>query len=71
MCASGLPTNRFFIGFLSAKAVVVGQLKELVDAQDTLMFYESPHRLDKFLSDAAEIFGESRLAVVARELTKI
>ena len=72
LCASGLPTNRFrFIGFLSAKGGSRRtQLKELVEAQDTLMFYESPHRLDKFLNDAAEIFGNSRPAVVARELTK-
>jgi 16S rRNA (cytidine1402-2'-O)-methyltransferase len=72
LCASGLPTHRFrFIGFLSAKAGSRRkQLTELVTAQETLIFYESPHRLDKFLSDAAEILGGTRKGVVARELTK-
>ena len=72
LCASGLPTNRFrFIGFLSSKGSARRrQLAELITAQETLIFYESPHRLDKFLSDALENFGPHREAVVARELTK-
>ena len=72
LCASGLPTNRFrFIGFLSAKGGTRRtQLTELIEAQDTLIFYESPHRLEKFLKDALELFGPQREVVVARELTK-
>lgn len=72
LCASGLPTNRFrFIGFLSAKGSARRrQLSELVSAQETLIFYESPHRLEKFLRDALDSFGGEREVVVARELTK-
>lgn len=72
LCASGLPTNRFrFVGFLSSKGSARRQqLADLSSAQETLVFYESPYRLEKFLSDAAELLGPNRLAVVARELTK-
>ena len=72
LCASGLPTNRFrFIGFLSSKGSARRrQLTELSSARETLIFYESPHRLEKFLIDALEAFGPHREAVVARELTK-
>ena len=72
LCASGLPTNRFrFIGFLSSKASTRRtQLTALIEAEETLIFYESPHRLEKFLSDAQEILGASREVVIARELTK-
>ena len=72
LSASGLPTHRFrFIGFLSSKSSTRRtQLSELRDAQETLIFYESPHRLERFLSDAAEQLNTERRAVVARELTK-
>ena len=72
LSASGLPTNRFrFIGFLSSKSSARrAQLKELHEAQETLIFYESPHRLERFLLDASEQLGPERRAVVARELTK-
>jgi 16S rRNA (cytidine1402-2'-O)-methyltransferase len=72
LSASGLPTDRFrFIGFLSAKASARrAQLEALRDARETLIFYESPHRLEAFLSDAATQLGAERRAVVGRELTK-
>ena len=72
LCASGLPTDRFrFIGFLPSKESGRRKaLQALNEATETLIFYESPHRLDRFLSDASEILGAARRAVVARELTK-
>ena len=69
---SGLPTDRFFFaGFLPAKQ---GERKtalaELKTVPATLIFFESPQRLSQSLSDMAETLG-SRMAVVARELTKL
>ena len=72
LTASGLPTDRFrFIGFLSSKqGPRRSQLAALKDAEETLIFYESPHRLERFLADAATSLGPHRSAVVCRELTK-
>ncbi|WP_424969550.1 16S rRNA (cytidine(1402)-2'-O)-methyltransferase [Dinoroseobacter sp. S76] len=69
---AGLPTDRFFFeGFMpSAKGARRKVLQSLVAVPGTLIFYESPKRLEKSLGDMAEILGEDRAAVVARELTK-
>ena len=69
---AGLPTDRFtFEGFLAAKASARrAQLDSLRSERRTMVFYETPHRLKDALNDLAEIFGEERLAVVCRELTK-
>ncbi len=71
LSGAGLPTDTFlFAGFLAAKA---GQrrarLEELANVPATLVFYESPRRLDDTLAAMAETLGD-RCAVVARELTK-
>jgi 16S rRNA (cytidine1402-2'-O)-methyltransferase len=72
LSVSGLPTNRFrFIGFLSSKGS--GRRKALETFKsdsDTLIFYESPYRLNDFLTDACQILGGHRRGVVAREVTK-
>ncbi|MCA9537316.1 MAG: 16S rRNA (cytidine(1402)-2'-O)-methyltransferase [Myxococcales bacterium] len=72
LCAAGLPTDRFrFIGFVPAKgAALRTALAEVAGAAETLIFYVSPHGLDRFLAAAAEVFGVDRPAVIARELTK-
>lgn len=69
---SGLPTDSiFFGGFLpSKKTERQRRLQEVENIPATLVFYESPHRLEKSLVDCFEILG-NRKAVVARELTKI
>ena len=68
---SGLPLHNFaFEGFLSPKSGKrKRQLGVLTDEERTLIFFESPHRLRRFLEDALEVMGE-RDIVVARELTK-
>ena len=68
---AGLPLHNFvFEGFLSPKAGRRRRrLTELVHEERTLIFYESPHRIVKFLRDAFEILGDRRICV-ARELTK-
>lgn len=72
LSAAGLATDRFvFEGFLPAKSAARrARLEHLVREPRTLIFYESSHRIVESLSDMAEIFGESRRAVLARELTK-
>jgi len=69
---AGLPTDRFlFAGFLpNATKARRDQLTELGAVPATLVFYESPKRLDKMLGDAAQVLGDDRVGVVARELTK-
>ncbi len=37
----------------------------------TLVFYEAPHRLTKFLADCVEILGASRRCAVVREISKL
>ncbi len=69
---SGLPTHSFtFRGFAPRKP---GQRQRFLavdrDSPHTLVFYESPHRLRAFLSDAIEVFGDRR-AALAKELTKM
>ena len=72
LAVSGLPTDRFtFEGFLPRKS---GERKKLFSSllleTRTMVFFESPHRIDDALKDALTVFGESRQATVSRELTK-
>ncbi|MBD3403224.1 16S rRNA (cytidine(1402)-2'-O)-methyltransferase [candidate division GN15 bacterium] len=71
LTASGLPTDRFFFeGFLSPKSAArKRRLEELADFPHTLVFYESPHRLEKSLDNMREVLGD-RPACVAREISK-
>lgn len=68
---SGLPLHNFtFEGFLSPKAGKrKRQLTVLAREERTLILFESPHRLPRFLADVLEVMGD-RDIVVARELTK-
>ncbi len=72
LSASGLATDRFiFEGFLSAKSTARRKrLETLSNETRTLVFYEAPHRILETLQDMSNIFGETREAVLARELTK-
>jgi len=69
---AGMATDRFlFGGFLPNQTKARRDaLAELGAVPATLVFYESPKRLDKFLRDAAEVLGAEREAAVCRELTK-
>ena len=71
LTASGLPTDRFFYeGFLSNKSGARRtRLEALKTLDHTLVFYESPHRLIKSLTDMKEVLGD-RHACVAREISK-
>lgn len=72
LVASGLPTHPFtFYGFLSRqKKERNAELQLLKHKQETLLFYEAPHRLKETLKAFTEAFGGQRRVVMARELTK-
>lgn len=68
---SGFPCDRFcFEGFLPLKKGRMKRLELLAQEERTLIFYESPYRLVKTLTQLAELFGADRPASVSRELTK-
>ena len=73
LSVAGLPTDRFtFEGFLPAKSDGRRKrLESLLHESRTLVFYEAPHRLLAMLDDMQKVFGSSRKAVIARELTKL
>ncbi len=69
---SGLPSDKFFFeGFLPHKKGRQTRLKFLSQIPYTIVFYESPYRLLKTLSQIGEFFGFDRQVSVSRELTKI
>ncbi len=72
LSTAGLATDRFiFEGFLPAKSAGRKQrIKELSSQPETLVFYESSHRIVDSLQDMVAGFGGQRKATLARELTK-
>ena len=69
---SGLPSDKFvFEGFLPAKKGRKTRLEILSVEKRTMVFYESPHRIVKSLSQFCDYFGEDRQVSVSRELTKL
>ena len=69
---SGFPCDRFtFEGFLPLKKGRQTRLKELANEERTMIFYESPYRLLKTLTQFSEYFGEGREASVSREISKL
>ena len=73
LSVAGLPTDRFvFEGFLPAKSAARRtRLTDLVKEPRTMVFYEAPHRILATVTDFIEIFGASRRATLAREITKL
>lgn len=69
---AGIPTNEFvFLGFLPHKKGRQTLFAEIAKQKRTVVFYESPHRIEKALTSLAEVLPDGRLVTVARELTKI
>ena len=69
---SGLPNDRFcFEGFLPQKKGRATRLASLQAERRTMVFYESPYRLVKTLTQFAENFGPERQASVSREISKV
>jgi len=72
LSAAGLPTDAFlFKGFLPHKSKKRRDLlKQLQESRETIIFYESPHRIVETLKDILEILGDREM-VLTRELTKV
>lgn len=73
LVVSGLPTDKFsFRGFLPRKSgKLEKEFREISDREETVIYYESPHRVNKSLPVMLSVFGEDRMVSVCRELTKI
>ncbi len=68
---SGLPCDRFhFEGFLPVKKGRQTRLELLAAKEETMVFYESPHRIARTLAEMAQTFGADREAAVVREISK-
>ncbi|MDB5189461.1 MAG: hypothetical protein JWL82_418 [Parcubacteria group bacterium] len=69
---AGIPVHEFiFLGFLPHKKGRQTMFKEIEESERTVVFYESPHRIEKALESLAGILDNERRIVVLRELTKI
>lgn len=69
---SGLPNDKFvFEGFLPVKKGRQTRLQQLSEESRTIVFYESPHKLVKSLTQFIEFFGAEREVSVSRELSKL
>lgn len=73
LSASGLPSDSFlFAGFLQPKTSARRNFFESHKGfPHTMIFYESPYRIEKFVDDALDVFGAERVACVAKEISKI
>lgn len=69
---SGLPNDRFhFEGFLPHKKGRHTRLLYLAELEQTIVLYESPHRIIKALEQFVEYFGEERVISLSREISKL
>ena len=73
LSASGISSDKFtFLGFLPrTKTKRRKNLRQLVHKQETLIFFESVHRIGSTIADMKELFGQERNAVLCKEITKI
>ncbi|MDH6356295.1 16S rRNA (cytidine(1402)-2'-O)-methyltransferase [Parabacteroides sp. PF5-9] len=72
LVVSGLPNEKFcFEGFLPPKKGRQTRLKELATESRTIIFYESPFRLIKTLTQLSEYVGTDREVSVSREISKL
>lgn len=72
LVTSGIPCDKFvFEGFLPPKKGRKTRLEFLANEERTLVFYESPYKINKTLKDLITYFGEERKACLSREISKI
>ena len=71
--SSGLPADQFtFHGFLPRSTTKrINELNKLSHKKETLIFYESVHRIESSIKDMINVFGGNRSAVVCKEITKM
>ena len=72
LSVAGLPTDKFrFIGFLPAKSSQrIKSFEQLKGVDETMVFYEAPHRILECLKDAIAVFGGAHIGFIALEITK-
>lgn len=72
LSVSGFPTSEFlFLGFLPHKKGRETLFREIASSARTVIFYESPHRIEKTLASLQEHLIPKRRIMVSREITKI
>ena len=72
LVSSGLPCDRFCVeGFLPQKKGRQTRIEALRSERRTMVFYESPHRVVKALTQFIEAFGSDRQCSVCREISKV
>jgi 16S rRNA (cytidine1402-2'-O)-methyltransferase len=73
LSVSGFAEGGFrFVGFLPTRAAArVAALSALRDERDAMVFYEAPHRIVECVADLAQVFGDAREILIAREMTKL
>ncbi|WP_395090673.1 16S rRNA (cytidine(1402)-2'-O)-methyltransferase [Vaginella massiliensis] len=71
LVVSGLPNNEFsFVGFLPVKKGRKTKLESLQSEKNTMVFYESPHKISRTIRDLADVLGKDRRASLSREISK-
>ena len=69
---AGMPTHEFtFLGFLPHKKGRQTLFREIADSKRAIVFYESPHRIEKALQSLVEVLAPERKVSTLRELTKM
>ena len=69
---SGFPTERFiYEGFLPHKKGRQKKFEALISEERSVIFYESPHRIEKAVTQIVEILGSDRIIAISREISKI
>ncbi len=72
LSVSGFPTDKFlFLGFVPHKKGRQTLFKNISETKETVVFYESTHRILKILEQLGKFLGEDRQVMVGRELTKM
>ena len=73
LSVSGIATDKFYFhGFLpSSELAQLRELGKLAQRKETLIFYESVHRLQSTIDRMIKVFGENRKAIVCKEITKL
>ena len=73
LSVSGIATDKFYFhGFLpSSELAQLRELEKLAQRKETLIFYESVHRLQSTIDHMIRVFGGNRKAIVCKEITKL
>ncbi|GIV54916.1 MAG: hypothetical protein KatS3mg039_1434 [Candidatus Kapaibacterium sp.] len=72
LIASGMPVHEFtFVGFPPHKKGRRAFLDRIAALEQTVILYESPHRIERLIAELVAVCGPERRCTLARELTKV